>query len=188
MIFEIPNFLSEQECIELIGLGESNKFSPGKISSRKIENLQENSFNYKPPNHLLGIRKALIQWIDESDQLISRIKRQVSEITGLPESYQETFHLVKYQEGGEYKTHYDRGKNSPRVKTAMIYLNEGFEGGETHFSKINRTIIPETGKLVVWDNVLKDGSLDLDSQHAGLPVEFGTKYIGVIWISESNLH
>ena len=43
-------------------------------------------------------------------------------------------------------------------------------------------IKPETGKLVIWDNTLEDGSGDPNSLHAGLPVIAGTKYIAVIWI------
>ena len=48
--------------------------------------------------------------------------------------------------------------------------------------KLDNIIKPETGKVVIGENTLEDGSNDPNSLHAGLPVIAGTKYIGVIWI------
>jgi prolyl 4-hydroxylase len=61
-------------------------------------------------------------------------------------------------------------------------LNDAYEGGETYFSKLDKKIKPETGKLVIWNNLLPNGKNRPSSFHCGLPVEFGTKYIAVIWI------
>lgn len=161
MISEYPNFLSSDECILLIGLGESGDLNIGKVGGDK-----------------LGYRKAKVTWF-KSDSFIERIKEKISNLSGYPIENQEKFHFVKYNISGEYKQHHDGFK---RYKTAMIYLNDGYQGGETYFPKISKTIIPETGKLVIWDNYDSNGNLISDSLHSGLPVEFGTKYIGVIWI------
>jgi len=163
MIVEYPNFLTEQECTILIGLGESGDLNPGQVRSGKI-----------------GYRKAKVRWFKQGP-LIDRIKKEVAELSGIPLEKQEDFHFVKYSQLGEYKVHYDGKK---RAKTALIYLNDGFSGGETIFPNINRTINPETGKLIIWDNINSDGENDIESLHAGLPVEFGTKYIAVIWIKK----
>lgn len=163
MINEYPNFLTPGECLTLIGLGESGQLQTGQTNK---------SIN--------GYRKAKVRWIKE-EPLVDRIKNKISEISGLPLENQETFHFVKYSESGEYKPHYD-GKS--RAKTALIYLNDGYKGGETFFIKSNRTIRPEVGKLIIWDNINPDGSNDDESYHAGLPVEYGTKYIAVIWIKK----
>lgn len=161
MIQEYPNFLTELECSLLIGLGECGQLNPGKVASNK-----------------LGYRKAKVTWFDEQNELVKKIQQRVSELSGLPKENQEKFHFVKYGISGEYKEHHD---GSDRQKTALIYLNTGFVGGETYFPRVDRKIIPETGKLVIWEN-LKDGERDYNSNHIGLPVEFGTKYISVIWI------
>ena len=158
MIKEIPNYLTESECSMIIGLGESGQLNIGRTNSNK-----------------LGYRKAKVTWFNLDNALIDRIKKDISEITQLPIENQEPFHFVKYSIGGEYKIHTD-GKDRP--KTALIYLNDGFVGGETEFPKLGIKIKPEMGKLVIWDNI--EGS-----DHAGLPVELGTKYIGVIWINEN---
>jgi prolyl 4-hydroxylase len=161
MIKEIPNYLTEQECSMLIGLGESGQLNAGRVANNK-----------------LAYRKAKVTWLKTHSPLVDKIKSDVAELTGLPIENQEDFHFVKYNVDGEYKPHYD---GYYRPKTAMVYLNDGFIGGETEFPKINTIIKPETGKLVIWDNSI-DGKDDPDSYHAGLPVIAGTKYIGVIWI------
>lgn len=163
MITEYPNFLSEDECNILIGLGESGNLEPGKTRGNKK-----------------GYRKAKVRWFKEGP-LVERVRKEVSVLSQTPLENQEDFHFVKYSQLGEYKEHYDGKK---RCKTALIYLNDGFTGGETYFPNIDRIIKPETGKLIIWDNITDDGMTDKDSLHAGLPVEFGTKYIAVIWIEK----
>jgi prolyl 4-hydroxylase len=163
MIQEYPNFLTEDECNLLIGLGESGALQFGQISSDK-----------------LGYRKAKVRWFYEGE-LIDRIKSEIEKITDISKEKHETFHFVKYSISGEYKPHFD-GKN--RIKTALIYLNDGFVGGETYFPNLDRKIIPQIGKLIIWDNITPEGENDPESWHAGLPVEFGTKYIAVIWIKK----
>ena len=54
----------------------------------------------------------------------------------------------------------------------MVYLNEGYSGGETHFRSTDRTvsevISPHTGTLLLFNH---------DVHHAGESVLKGTKYI-----------
>lgn len=163
MINEYPNFLTPAECLTLIGLGESDSLRTGRTT-----------------NNSHGYRKAKVRWITD-EEFIDNICKRIADITQTDFSKQENFHFIKYSEGGEYKPHYD---GVSRQKTAMIYLNDGFKGGETFFCNLNKTIKPEVGKLLVWDNIDTDGKLDKLSYHAGLPVEFGTKYIAVIWIKK----
>lgn len=162
MIAEYHNFLTQDECSLLIGLGESGSLNFGKVANSK-----------------LGYRKAKVTWFDINNEFVNNIRLKVSELSGLPIENQEQFHFVKYNVSGEYKIHHD-GLN--REKTAVIYLNDGFQGGETVFPKVDRVVKPETGKLVIWENYNKEGERIEESKHAGLPVEFGTKYIAVIWI------
>ena len=71
-----------------------------------------------------------------------------------------------------------------RKKTCLIYLNEDFEGGETHFPKLNIKIQPRLGKAVVWNNTHEDNRVIEESLHAGLPVLSKSKWIMSIWIRE----
>ena len=162
MIKEYPNFLTEDECNYIIAMSESNTLSSGRVSSDKY-----------------GYRKAKVFWLDNNEELVLKIKRQISDLSNIPIENQEGLHFVKYINGGEYKLHHD-GQN--RIKTAIIYLNVGYKGGETEFPLMDRKIKPEIGKLILWDNYYESGEKIEESKHTGLPVEFGTKYIGVIWI------
>ena len=167
MVKQYENFLTEDECNFIIGLGESTSLKFGQIASNKV-----------------GYRKTRVCWLDETIPIIDSIKKRVSELSELPLENQENFHFVKYGPDGEYKKHHDGGD---RPKTALIYLNDGFTGGETEFPKLGITVKPKTGKLIIWDNSSLDGVADETAIHAGLPVEVGTKYIGVIWIKNKKI-
>jgi hypothetical protein len=175
---EFPNFLTSQECQELIGIAESKKYSLGRLISH-TKDLRFDSHEFEHPDKSLGYRKAQIHWFDESNILVSSIKKRIADLSDVPVEYQEGFHFVKYTSGGEYRPHFDAVN---RIKTALIYLNDAYEGGETYFTKAVKTIKPQTGKLIIWNNLLPDGKNRPGSFHCGLPVDFGTKYIGVIWI------
>lgn len=177
MVKEYENFLDEQDCSDIIEIAQKY-FIKTTTLGKTIE----------------GYRVADGMWMDNNFALSKKYKNKVSEITGLPVENMETVHVVKYEIGGEYKTHHDffhpgesyyeneMKRGGQRIKSALVYLNDDFTGGETEFPRIGIKVTPKKGKLVLWDNMLEDGNLDYDSLHAGLPVISGTKYIAVIWI------
>ncbi len=184
MVQEINDFLSEKDCEKLIQLASST-FEGVDVLGESIE----------------GYRVAQGAWLeDEDDEIVLRYRNMISEQTDLPIINMEQIHIVKYAIGEEYKEHHDFfhpgeyyydseiERGGQRLKTALIYLNDDFEGGETHFPSLNLVVKPKKGKLVIWDNVNEDGSLDFNSLHAGLPVKKGFKYIAVIWIRENKFY
>jgi prolyl 4-hydroxylase len=66
----------------------------------------------------------------------------------------------------------------------MIYLNSPDEGGATRFKRIGKTIQPETGKLLAWNNLLPDRRPNPATLHQGMKVRRGTKYILTKWFRE----
>lgn len=100
----------------------------------------------------------------------------------------EPVHVLRYGVGEEYKKHCDFF-NSPtytsttndRMASAIVYLSEGFKGGETSFPDIGLKVVPEKGSLLFFDYKY---SYDINKKtiHAGLPVTEGTKYIATVWI------
>ena len=110
----------------------------------------------------------------------------------------EPLHILQYGVGQEYKKHKDFF-NTPshditdndRIGTAILYLNEGFKGGETVFPDIGLKIVPEKGSLLFFDYKYSYET-NQKTLHAGLPVVEGTKYIATVWIRSkpyiSNLH
>lgn len=180
MINEFKNVLSVDECNELI-----------QISKNKL--LQTTTLGTKIKDY----RIAEGTWIIENSKLTDKIKNIVCEKTNLPIENQEQIHIVKYNNGGEYKQHHDflhpntdyyefhTKRGGQRRYSCLFYLNDDFDGGETDFPKINYRVIPELGKLVVWKNLNDDLSLNYDSLHAGLPVINGEKWICIIWVREN---
>lgn len=152
-----------------------------------------------PPLRTLGEHKDDYRtgqgtWIrHKNDPIIERLKLLVGGVTGLPVENQESPHFIKYSVGGHYKHHFDYfqpntdyydehiKRGGQRVFSSILYLNDNFEGGETDFPKHNLVVKPVTGKLFTWRNMTVDGQLDPNSNHAGLDVKSGIKYIVIIW-------
>ena len=66
----------------------------------------------------------------------------------------------------------------------MIYLNQPEDGGATRFKTIGKTVQPETGKLLAWNNLLPDGRPNPATLHQGMKVRRGTKYVLTKWFRE----
>ncbi len=120
------------------------------------------------------------------------IERALIQPTGMGLLHAEDLGLLHYGVGQEYKPHRDYlhdinliGPNTPgqRVRTIFCYLNEVELGGETEFLHWNQRVSPKLGRIVVFDN-FKDGKVDPDSVHAGLPVLAGEKWLATFWLRE----
>ena len=129
------------------------------------------------------------------DSITTNLALKISNQVGIPIENAEKFQIVYYGENNEYRAHYDSWDNDgsekslrcvkfggPRLKTALVYLNTVEEGGSTRFTKLNKEVSAQQGKLLVFDNVYKDTiNKHHLSEHAGMPVKKGEKF------SEENL-
>jgi len=103
----------------------------------------------------------------------------------------ECWRFCRYYPGGHFAPHYDgafaRSENERSLLTFMIYLNGGFEGGETNFlendqllqknadgkyqgdaNKILESIVPEPGLALIFLH---------PQMHEGARLKSGVKYI-----------
>jgi len=180
-IYEIPNFLTDQECDELI------KLSLPLLDS---SNVYDGDTNKHDPD----VRVSKQCWIYDNNQLAVSISDKIAKLTGQPKEHQEALQVVKYDKNGHFAKHYDacfgsatfcKRLNSgvgPRYMTVLIYLNDDYQGGGTSFPKIDQHIKPEKGKAIIFYNVNKDGTLIFESMHQGNKIESGTKWIANKWI------
>ncbi len=102
----------------------------------------------------------------------------------------------RYAAGQEFRAHTDSfnpgsydyyahtANGGQRTWTARVYLNAPEEGGATRFKAIAKTIQPETGKLLAWDNLAADGLPNPATIHHGMKVRRGVKYIVTKWFRE----
>lgn len=186
---EHRNFLSKKLCNELIDwFTNSNKRKKeGRVVLRDAETFDFDSKNAE--RKVSDYRKAKSLYFAKNGDIAKKFNKKLCKILNVEVEYLENWIFVKYEEGGEYKEHPDYvdeerafAENDKkifgglRLKTVLIYLNEDFEEGETWFPNIELKIKPETGKLVIWENVLSNLKPNKFSIHAGLPVKKGNKY------------
>ena len=134
--------------------------------------------------------------LDWADPVVGAVDQGIANLLGIPLSRSEPIQGQRYAPGQEFKPHTDTFEpNRPdyfehcaetgnRSWTAMVYLNEPEDGGATRFKAIGKTIQPETGKLLAWNNLLPDGRPNPATLHQGMKVRRGTKYIITKWFRE----
>lgn len=96
---------------------------------------------------------------------------------GVNQMFQETYNMLKYSGGQEYKVHSDGGTDTGRSISAICYLNNNYEGGEIEFVNFNIKIKPEPGMLILFPS-------SFPYAHIAHPVNEGTKYAIVTWIKD----
>lgn len=68
-------------------------------------------------------------------------------------SFSEMEHpqLLHYSVNGSfYKAHVDSGPGMHRIFSAVLYLNDVENGGETFFNKLNVSVSPKAGRLIIF--------------------------------------
>jgi prolyl 4-hydroxylase len=118
------------------------------------------------------------------DLVVQRINRCVAAATRTKPEWGEPLNVLRYKPGQQYRPHHDgeSGDGSIRIMTALIWLNEQFDGGETDFPMLNVRVRGGVGDMLVFRNVHDDGSPDERLIHAGLPVTEGIKWMASRWI------
>ena len=87
----------------------------------------------------------------------------------------EPISMLEYLAGdGFYKPHTDFGPEMPRTISAVLYLNNVEEGGETYFDQFDLGINPMEGRLILFPSTFPY------SHEARSPIS-GNKYILVTW-------
>lgn len=91
--------------------------------------------------------------------------------------YVEPAQLLHYSNGEFYKPHFDTGPAFPRVISALLYLNDVEEGGETYFTNFRVGVKPKAGRLVIFPS-------NYAYSHQALPPKGSHKFVIVYWTRE----
>ena len=133
---------------------------------------------------------------DPADPLLAALTQRIADLIGIPVSHAEPIQGQRYAVGQEFKPHTDSfnpgssdyfvhcADQGQRTWTAMIYLNQPEDGGATRFKAIGKTVRPENGKLLLWNNLHPDGRPNEATLHQGMKVRKGVKYIVTLWFRE----
>ena len=119
------------------------------------------------------------------DLVVQAINRTIAAASGTQAGWGEPLNILKYTPGQQYRPHHDgTGADNVSVRnlTALIWLNDDYEGGETDFPKIDIRVRGGVGDMLVFRNVRDSGAFDERMIHAGLPVTSGVKWMASRWI------
>ena len=122
----------------------------------------------------------------QEDLVVNLLNRRIASATGTEYECGEPLHVLRYAPGQEYKPHLDAlpGVDNQRSWTALVYLNAGYDGGETVFPELGLAAKGEPGDCLVFGNVDAEGRGDPRTRHAGAPVTGGVKWLATRWIRE----
>ncbi len=176
-LFVKRGFVEPELCAELIARIDAQR-RPSTVSD---------------PNGDAAFRTSETCDLGADDPLTCAIVDRLTALMGIDPRHGEPLQGQRYGVGQEFKQHTDyfdpEGADydtfcsvaGQRTWTAMIYLNEPIAGGATRFRAVDKTIQPETGKLLMWDNLRIDGTGNPATLHQGMKVRAGTKYVLTQW-------
>lgn len=179
-LFQLRRFLPPELCTELIALTDAER-RPSTLADH-------NGDDYFRTSETCDLAPDLPP--------VKDVDRRLFNLNGIDPAHGEPMQGQRYAEGQEFKPHCDYfnpdgqdwakycSVSGQRTWTFMIYLNEVAAGGATRFKCIDKTIKPETGKLVCWNNRRPDGSVNPNTLHHGMKVRKGMKYVITKWYRE----
>ncbi|MFL6742005.1 MAG: 2OG-Fe(II) oxygenase [Sphingomicrobium sp.] len=122
---------------------------------------------------------------------IHALNRRLAAASGTDVRSGEPLQVLRYAPGEQYHEHSDALPGVPpsqqRVLTFLVWLDEGYEGGETAFPKLGIQVRGRTGHGLLFRNASADGTPDPRAIHAGLPVTSGAKHLASRWIRATPL-
>lgn len=179
----LGGFLSAQECDALIAHAlprlEPSPVIDGRDGSNEVH-IHRTS------------RGAMLQRAE--CELVARIEARIAALTQWPADHGEGLQLLRYEQGHEYRPHFDwfdpslpgparhLERGGQRLATFIMYLSDVEQGGATGFPDVGLQIQPRCGHALFFVNTDSSGMPDRRSLHAGEPVETGVKLIATKWL------
>lgn len=183
-IFAADEFASPVVCDWLIGMARS-RLKPATTYDPATGVKHQESGRTNSDCHLL---------LPYSDLVLLLMRARLANLIGIPLAHLEISTILHYAPGQEFMPHYDFlddtwpgyaqqiAQDGQRIFTFLIYLNEGFEGGETDFPLAGLRHKGRAGDALFFWNVRPNGAVDRDTLHAGLPPTTGEKWLFSQWV------
>lgn len=181
------NVFSKDDADRYINILESNldgskryKWSEAQVTNSETPIKKARDcvdFKYKPEN--LGPRDDVnAPFLDLHKEIYEKLKYCIDDYArywGINVVYYEAFNFVKYEgEGKHFLVHADHGPAYNCTVSAVIYVNDDYDGGEIQFPRLNNyTHKPSVGDIAIFPS-------NYIYEHASLPMKSGTKYSVVI--------
>jgi prolyl 4-hydroxylase len=185
-IVALPGFASAAECDWIIGRAR-DRLKPAKVFTRSTGDQTHNPARDN---------KAIEFQLPDMDLVLEVLRARISAATRLPVPIFEPTQILHYSVGEQFRPHHDfldpevpgfaehLKKFGQRIATVLIYLNDGYEGGETVFPKLGISHRPAAGDALFFTNVDRSGRGDPLTMHAGSPPTSGEKWVFSQWIRD----
>lgn len=180
-IATIPDLLPGWACDYVMALAEPALQRGMVVDATGGESVQDERSN-----------RVMNFGLADSDVVLELINNRLAAAAGMPTENAEGLGVLHYAPGERYKPHVDYIPDTPanadhlaargqRVRTLLVYLNQGFEGGATEFPHLELAFKPPRGSALVFDSVKPDGSVDPMTLHTGAPTTRGDKWVISKW-------
>ena len=179
-LYVIDGFLDRADCREIVRI----------INSKAVPSTLYKGFDSKE------LRTSWTHHFPVGNPYTSDLEHYICETTGLDILTAEPMQGQRYRTGQQFRHHHDffhtgdaywqeeAGRGGQRSWTAMINLNAPRGGGETDFAHLGLKLAPKPGRMIVWDNMDRDGRPNMKTLHAGLPVTAGVKHVITLWFRQ----
>lgn len=143
-------------------------------------------------------RTSETAWITKDDPVARKVFSKACELTGKHMGCCEDLQVVRYKPGTYYRAHHDsccdgskacrdfESQGGQRIGTLLVYLNDEFTDGETHFPDHGDVKMKAPPGSAIFFRPLgyEDARCHPRALHAGLPISTGTKYVCNAWVRE----
>ena len=179
-LFRAPRIFTHQACREVIEYTEST-CRPSTLADSNGDEYFRTSSTSDMPNDL---------------PVAAHMANMISRLLGIPLENAEQMQAQRYTVGQEFKPHCDWfrpgsedyekhcSRSGQRTWTAMAYMNDMQDGGETTFPRLGVSQKPEEGTLLMWNNQTSEGVVNPWTIHHAMPVGKGLKYVITLWFRE----
>jgi hypothetical protein len=131
---------------------------------------------------------------ERMDMVLAFVRARIARLADLPVRALEPTQVLHYEVGQEFRAHHDFfdlsfpgyarevAEHGQRALTVLVYLNEGYAGGDTAFPVIGRSFQGRKGDALIFWNVADDGTPDPSTLHIGTAPTRGEKWLLSQWI------
>ena len=142
------------------------------VNARNCSDFRYKATDLGPKNNS---NEKLIDMHQEIYNILKTCIDDYSNYWGISINYYEAFNFVKYEgPGQQFKIHADHGPKYNCTVSAVIYLNDNYQGGELYFPRLDKLIYkPKIGDIAIFPS-------NYIYEHASLDIIEGTKYCVVI--------
>ena len=189
LVYYVDDFTTDEECDAMIDKSEP------LMRRARVSGIQDGRVSSGRTNSVAWMAAA-------GDDVFEQVEDKVCDLIGCRAECTESFQVIHYEEGQEYKPHLDaydtsspHGQNNckrggNRLVTTLLYLSDVEAGGSTGFVKLGVQVEAKKRRIAVFYNCLPGQAADVNPQtmHCGSPVEAGIKWAANKWIRQFPMH